>query len=294
MLRKVKCATAVSVLLGAGTFGPGAWLSGSASAQTVTPEGAVVYPPCAREASPDDVEGAKGAHKAASQFFERGDYDRAIQYWNDAYGFDCSKPALLLNIANAYEKKGDKRATISILETYLERAPDSADAATIQAKIDNLRANLEPLPPPVPTGEGTAAPTATTEPPPPATLERPFGFVPWVVAGAGVAMAVPGVILFIVGQGKISDAEAVCPDPSNCSGPGSAEAIELGNDGNDLSLVGSILGWGGLGVAAAGLIWQFAFNAPQPVEQAAGLRILPSVQPGPRGAQGGIVVEGTF
>jgi tetratricopeptide (TPR) repeat protein len=294
MVRKAKCATAVSVLLAVGTFGPGVWLSGAASAQTVTPEGSVVYPPCNREASPDDVEGAKGAHKAASQFFERGDYDRAIQYWNDAYGFDCSKPALLLNIANAYEKKGDKRATISILETYLERAPDSPDAATIRAKVDNLRANLEPLPPPVPTGEATAEPTATADPAPPAPLERPFGVAPWVVAGAGVAMAVPGVILFIVGQGKISDAEAVCPDPSNCTGPGSEAAIELGNDGNDLSLIGSILGWGGLGVVAVGLVWQLAFNAPQPVEQAASLQILPAAVPGPHGTQAGVVVQGTF
>lgn len=289
MTREGRCKGLVFALALMGTLAPAVLSPVDAEAQTENPDGSITYPACSKEATPDDVEGAKGAHKAASQFFERGDYDRAIQYWNDAYGFDCSKPALLLNIANAYEKKGNKRATISILVEYLARAPESPDAGTIQAKIDNLKQNLEEAPPPAPTTTATAEPTATA-PPPPVEMERPFGVAPWIVAGAGVAMAVPGIVLFIVGQGKVSDAESVCPDPANCEDPA---ARDLGNEGNTLSLVGSILGWGGLAVVAGGLVWQFAFNGPEPVTQAK-ITIVPAVQPTERGAQGGVLVTGSF
>lgn len=294
---KTRCGLSVAILIGVGTFGPGLFDIRAAVAQTVHPDGSIEYPLCDKEASPDDVEGAKGAHKAASQFFERGDYDRAIQYWNDAYSFDCSKPALLLNLANAYEKKGNKRATISILEEYLQRAPDTPDKDTIETKIANLRENLEDEPPPPPVPTPTTEPTDDIPPPPPPVVEeRPFGVTPWIVAGAGAAMAVPGFILFIVGQGKIGDAEETCPDKSNCPDD---EAIALGNDGRDLSLVGSILGWGGLAVLAGGLVWQFAFNAPEPV-QSSSFTVLPVLRPGGEGSaatagtEAGVIVHGTF
>ncbi|HVY45832.1 MAG TPA: hypothetical protein VHB21_08135, partial [Minicystis sp.] len=74
-------------------------------------EGAADYPPCNKpKPSQADLDAAKGAHKAATEFNERGEYDKAIQYWRDAYNFDCTAHALLINIANAYEKKGDKAA----------------------------------------------------------------------------------------------------------------------------------------------------------------------------------------
>ena len=53
-----------------------------------------------------------GAHKAAIQFYERADYDRAIRYWNDAYEFDCTAHGVLINIASAYERKGDRAAAV--------------------------------------------------------------------------------------------------------------------------------------------------------------------------------------
>ena len=55
------------------------------------------------KATKEDIEGAKGAHNAASRFYETGDYDRAIRSWRDAYDFDCTAHGELLNIASAYE-----------------------------------------------------------------------------------------------------------------------------------------------------------------------------------------------
>src|SRR4029078_504190 len=107
-------------------LGAAALLSvGVALGQPATP-----YPECPKDkkATAADVEGAKGAHKAATQFYDRGDYDRAIQYWRAAYSFDCTAHALLINTANAYEKKGNKPAAIATLEPFLARDPRSAEA----------------------------------------------------------------------------------------------------------------------------------------------------------------------
>src|SRR3954466_850591 len=97
------------------------------------------YPECTHKPTPSDLEGAKGAHKAASQFYDRGDYDKAIRYWTDAYSFDCTAHGVLINIANAYEKKGERASAIVALETYLKRT--GADP-NIEEKVRNLKALL--------------------------------------------------------------------------------------------------------------------------------------------------------
>jgi len=249
-------------------------------------DGAATYPPCQREPTDADVEGAKGAHKAATQFFERGNYDRAIQYWNDAYEFDCTKPALLLNIANAHEKAGDTKAAVSTLEVFLERAPEAEDAETVRAKVKNLKASLAPAP----TSAPTAQPTSTGEPPPPPPPpapegERPYGFIPWIVAGGGLAVSIGGLIPLLIGQGKIDDAEAQCPSHNNCS----ADVKATGDSGNGLRLAGSIILPVGLLAVGGGLVWQFVFNQPAPAT-ATGITVVPRA--GPDSA--GLVVGGSF
>jgi tetratricopeptide (TPR) repeat protein len=245
----------------------------------------VTFEQCTREPTAADVEGAKGAHKAATQFFERGDYDRAIQYWRDAYSFDCTKPAILLNIANAYEKKGDRAAAVATLEAYLARAPNGADAPTIQEKVKNLKASMQPAPASsgttAPAGTATAAPTGTVEPPAPpppteAVGERPFGVTPLIVAGAGGAMAIVGAILWPVGLGKVSDAEDACPNRQNCP----KNIAEAGNSGRTQATVGGVLVGVGVAALAGGLAWQLGFNHAKKVETATALHVAPSVGPG--------------
>jgi Tetratricopeptide repeat len=269
----------VAILLGAGL----------SLAQPIT------YPECTHKPTPADVEGAKGAHKAATQFYEQGNYDRAIQDWRDAYSFDCTAHGVLINIANAYEKKGDKAAAIATLETYVKRDPTSPNIATIQQKIANLKASLAtPTPsgtvPVVPTAAPSAAPSAlpsasaSTEPPPPPASKRPYGITPLIVAGGGVAAALVGVILLPVGAGNISSAEKVCPIRNDCNDP---SAASTGNSGRALEGVGTtFLVLGGLGIGG-GLVWEFAFNKPvaQP-KQPAGLTLTPTVGLGSLGLKG--------
>lgn len=249
--------------LGAGVF----LAAGLALAEDPAPE----YPECHRKVTPADLEGAKGAHKAATQFYERADYDRAIQYWKDAYQLDCSAHGVLINIANAYEKKGDRAKAITALETYLARTPDALDAQTIRDKIQNLRNTIRPEPaptasqsasapveppPPPPPPTPSVVPSFTAEPPPP---QPPYGYAPLTVTGIGVVTLLVGGILTSSGLADIADAENGCPSRTHCA----PDVAEQGNDGRSRATVGSVLlGLGAAGVAG-GLIWQLGFNSPQ-------------------------------
>src|SRR6187399_3347801 len=60
------------------------------------------FPECSSKPSQDDVESAKQSHIIATSRFNLQDWDKAIEFWRQAYSFDCTAHALLVNIANAY------------------------------------------------------------------------------------------------------------------------------------------------------------------------------------------------
>ena len=94
-----------------------------------------LYPECTRKPTSADLDGAKGAHKAASQFYDRGDYEKAIRYWTDAYSFDCTAHGVLINIANAYEKMGDNQRALQHYRRIYAADPNFMD---VNAKIERL------------------------------------------------------------------------------------------------------------------------------------------------------------
>lgn len=217
------------------------------------------YPECTKKPTPQDIEGAKGAHKAASQFYERAEYEKAIRYWNDAYLFDCTANDLLLNIANAHEKMGDRPSTVATLETYIKRTGPNP---TLEQKVKNLKlAMAPPAPTPTVTASPTAPPPTAAPTAPPPAGPRPHGITPWILVGGGGALAIVGAILLPVGYGNIADAEVDCPDRDNCL---DSKAAQRGNTGRTQAGVG----WGmlsaGIAAAGGGLVWQMLFNKPAP------------------------------
>jgi hypothetical protein len=231
---------------------------GAALAQPAGP----TFPECTKKASKDDTEAAKNAHRVATQFYDRADYDKAIQYWTDSWKFDCSANDLLINIANAYEKKGDRAATVATLEAYLKRTPPNP---TLEEKVKNLKALLAP-PPPVTATASVAPPppptTATVQPPPavPPDGARPYGVKPWFLVGGGGALAIVGAILLPVGLGNVSSANSACPTRTGCS----QSVADQGNSGRTQSGAGGALLGIGLAAAGGGLVWQFGFNKAAP------------------------------
>lgn len=253
------------------------------------------FPPCTTTASAADIEGAKGAHRAATQFFERGEYDRAITYWNDAFKFDCSKAVLLLNLASAYEKKGQREPAVSALKTYLERSPNAPDAAVIRERVKNLEAAIEAAkvvtPPPV---EEPPPPVEEPEPPPSSevTMKRPHGVTPLVVAGVGGAFAIAGGVLIGVGYGERASVAAACAG-GQCVDSGGRTAVEnasIHNGARTKIIIGDVALGVGIAGLASGLVWQFVFNKEQPVETTPAVSLVPVVGPSLSGAS----LFGTF
>lgn len=234
-------------------------------------------PPCTKTPSESDLDAAKGLHQAAKQYFAKGEYDRAIQSWTDAYNFDCTKFQVFLNIGNAYEKlPGGTEKAIEAFETYIGRAGKDAEPEIID-KVKNLKKLLAaskqppPPPPPPPGGNGTGHDININDhPDQPATTGGP-GPWPWVLTGVGGGIAVVGAVLLGVGAGKISSAEKVCPN-RDCNqapfGTSQADKDAAANDGNGgLTLEkagGAVLGVG-VAAAAGGVIWYLVAPKPQPV-----------------------------
>jgi tetratricopeptide (TPR) repeat protein len=220
----------------------------------------VVYKPCDKKPSADDTEAARGLFAAGKVSYSEADYSKAIQFWRDAFERDCTALLLLQNLANAYEKAGDIQAAITTLETFLARDPQSPDAATIQKRIENMKKALTAA-----TAKATTAPPATSSAPPvasasptppPTATEAPAGrpITPLIVAGAGGAVALVGILVYLGGQGKLSDAEKLCPDRKKCSND---EAVSKGNSGRSQVLAGGIVAGVGLAGVAGGLAWYF-------------------------------------
>lgn len=257
--------------------------------------GQVTFPACTREPTESDIDGAKGAHAAAKQYFEKADYDKAIQYWRDAYNFDCTKPRLLQNIANAYEKKGDVRAAIDVLKIYLDRDPGAQDAITVRQKIHNLENSLAAVPdggpPPPPDADvpvvADAGVDAAVVTPPPDAGSSTTNLWPWGVAGGGLAVAIAGGVLLPLGLTGISDAEERCGGTRVCTDD---DARKDGNLARTEATIGTIALGVGVLALAGGLVWQFVFTPQQPKAPASALKVTPTV--GPRA--GGLTLTGAF
>lgn len=215
--------------------------------------GAEEFPPCDKTPSADDVEAAKGMHKAAEQYYAKARYERAIESWRDAYGFDCTAHRLLINVGNAYEKLGRTAKAVEAFELYVARMGDAADSNIIE-KVANLRAQLDSSGPPDPdpvVPNPTPTPVPTPVPDPDVADDESVGPGPWIVLGTGVAVAIVGGVLLGVGTSQEEDALADCPN-RKCS---DQAQIDLGNEGITMQIAGGTMLAVGLVAVAGGLTW---------------------------------------
>lgn len=291
-------ATSLAVVLAVPCFA--GFRSAGAQSAALTP-----YPACTAKPTPADSEAAHSAYNLGKRFFEESDYGSASHNFIDAFKLDCTKPELLLNIARANELLGNRAEAVHALETYLQRSPTMAadDKVQLQRRIDNLKAAIAaqvvvapPAPTVAPPPTATAAPTATTPPPPPTlppptTEERHHTALPWVIAGAGAAAGITGLALYFVGKGDITSANTACGgSASSCKATGAAatQAQNNVNTGDSLETAGSVLGYAGLGIAAAGILWHFLEptgpSSTTAVPDAPKASFVPVVGPGLAGA----------
>jgi hypothetical protein len=117
-----------------------------------------------------DTQRAKELFQQGTTLFNLGEFDKAIEAWQDGYK-QKPDPGFLYNIGQAYRLKGDANKAIFFYRGYLRNSPKATNRAEIEAKIAALqkessepKAAVAPVaPPPVTT---TAPPPAPTAPPP--------------------------------------------------------------------------------------------------------------------------------
>ena len=265
------------------------------------------YPACPDpppKLSPAETEAAHASYKVGVEAYNRGDYQKALDNFREAFRRDCSKVALLNFISRAYEGKGDKAEAIHALEVYLQRNPKAEDADDIQTRITNLKAQLAQstttttatTSAPTATVTVTAPPTATATATATATEEsRGHTAGPWIVFGTGVAAAIAGGVMLGVGQNEViqsrtestggpclknTDGSYTCKTPPDMKTRG-----QQNQDGVTLSNVGIIVGSVGLAAVIGGLIWHFVEpTGPKKVS------LVPSFAPG----YAGVALGGRF
>jgi hypothetical protein len=144
----------------------------------------------ASPARAEDAEKARELYRQGSKYYDVGQFDKAIESWQQAYD-QKPDPSFLYNIAQAYRQKEDSKQAIFFYKSYLRNSPKAPNRAEVQQRIDSLQRQLDAggksSPP---TGSG---PGPSSQNPPPATTAPPSVVVspPTPVTPAGLGAGSP-------------------------------------------------------------------------------------------------------
>lgn len=91
------------------------------------------------EANAGDDAVARELFEAAELSVGRGDYERALGLFQQAFELS-DRPALLFNAANAAERLRRDELALELYASYLERVPDAPNRAAVEARMEQLGA----------------------------------------------------------------------------------------------------------------------------------------------------------
>lgn len=135
------------------------------------------------------------------------------------------------------------------LTVELESGASATKKVTL-AERDAIKIDMAPVAPStVVTAPAPAARPVPTEPtaPPADETSRGSTTLPWILVGAGAAVAITGAVLFVVARGKESDLDTKCPEHTGCD-----RALESDYDSaKTFNALG--IGLGAVGIVAAGV-----------------------------------------
>ncbi len=76
-------------------------------------------------------------------YFKKGNYDAAIDRFQDAVRFKPDFARAYHLLGEAYEKKGDKAEAVKAYQKYLEILPSADDAKKVRKRIEKLTRELD-------------------------------------------------------------------------------------------------------------------------------------------------------
>lgn len=198
---------------------------------------------------------AKAHLDKGSRHYEVQEYAEAIAEFKEAYKID-PRPEFLYALAQALRSSGDCRAAIRSYESFLRSLPPEKSAAVARENIERCKAEIaaEPAPVAQPTSEPVAQPTPTPIVAAPTGVEEgpppPF-YKDWtgnaLVIGGAVGV-VGGGVLWMLGRGKVSDAnDAATYDDYVAASDGA-------KTGETMQTVGVIAAGVGAGLVVGGIL----------------------------------------
>ncbi len=180
-------------------------------------------------AQQSDDERARMHFQSGLSYYEQARYEDAAKEFSEAYELS-QRPALLLNLSQAYERDLKFAEAIAELDRYLQVFPESPQRRTVETRIARLRelqarvaASSTPTPAPQsdPAAEqGTAppaepAPQATPDPAPDVQAKSDHGSgisVPGVIVlGGGGLLLAASLVTGIMAHSRHADLEERCP-----------------------------------------------------------------------------------
>jgi tetratricopeptide (TPR) repeat protein len=179
-----------------------------------------------------DDERARTHFEAGRSYYEQARYDDSAREFQEAFALS-GRPALLLNLSQAYERGLHFDAAIAELQHYLQLVPDAPDRKTheeriarlqeLQARMQQQPAGAAPAPAPAPGAQPAPAPApapvaSAPPPPPPSAAPAPapaeekssLATPGWILVGTGGAVLLGSVITGVIAHGKHSDLAKQC------------------------------------------------------------------------------------
>jgi tetratricopeptide (TPR) repeat protein len=246
--------------------------------------------------SAENEQRARELFEVGDDHYAAGRYEQAVEHFQRAYELS-PQPALLFNIANAFERMGEYQKAADHLRRYLD-SPRADDIASVRERIRRLelaaraseidaKQREDDKPAPAAAGASTASP-AQAEVGVESRAEGPrrSRVVPFsLMAGGGVAIA-GGVLAAFLSSSAGDDADALCNEDGLCTRDAKPELDRQ----KRLALISDVSIGVGVGCAAAGALLLFLRRGDDEPLERASVDVRPAI-----GTAGlGLEVNGEF
>ncbi|MEM6956601.1 MAG: hypothetical protein AAF411_03810 [Myxococcota bacterium] len=155
----------------------------------------------AQDASDDEL--ARELFEAAEVSVGRGDYERALELFQESFELS-DRPELLFNAGNAAERVRRDELAVELYTAYLERLPEASNRQAVEARLTRLRRLVEEE------EEDNAAPVESNEP-------RRTNAWAWALGSSTVAFTALGIAARVRANRIFSDLEDECSNAPGCS-----------------------------------------------------------------------------
>lgn len=214
---------------------PGTW--GRVALIVIASVLALAAPAAAQEeAGTRDAE-ARALFEAGVLAFDDERYEDALGHFRRAYELS-GRPALLHNVGLAAERAGREADALDAFEAYLRAVPDAANRAEVEARIDELRADV-----------ADATPAASPAGPRP---ERDSGWIlgrtwTWIALGAAAVLGGAAAVVWMSATSAYDELDQRCTASGGCT----EEEIDAEGIDDRVTVTNVLLGASAVALAGA-------------------------------------------